>query len=89
LLLDSVLVIVVVLRYTVTKLRNLKASEVLPLDHNIYIHKVLGVTIFLLSLLHTIMHICNFSKLLKITFLESNSNRTYCTVRSTFALYVR
>ncbi len=60
LLLQSVLVFVLVLRYTITKLRNLGASSFLPLDHNIYVHKVVGISIFVYSWVHAIMHIINF-----------------------------
>ncbi len=62
LLLQSVVVFAAVLRYTITKLRNLGASRILPLDNNIYIHKVVGVSIFVYSWVHGIMHICNFCK---------------------------
>jgi hypothetical protein len=40
LLFNSTIILVLVLRYTVTKLRELGLSNVLPLDHNIYLHKV-------------------------------------------------
>ena len=62
---SSMLVIVLVLRYTITKCRNMGLTKYLPLDNNIYLHKVTGLTIFVLAWLHTIMHLCNFCKLLK------------------------
>ena len=40
LLFNSTIILVLVLRYTVTKLRELGLSNFLPLDHNIYLHKV-------------------------------------------------
>ena len=49
------------LRYTITKLRELGLSNVLPLDHNIYLHKVVGYIIFVQSLFHTVMHLINFA----------------------------
>jgi len=63
LLFNSSLILLLVHRYTVTKLRELGFSFLLPLDHNIYIHKFIGVLIFVQSWFHTIMHICNFCKL--------------------------
>lgn len=63
LLFNSSLILLLVHRYTVTKLRELGFGFFLPLDHNIYIHKFIGVLIFFQSWFHTIMHICNFCKL--------------------------
>ena len=57
LLFNSVLVLVVVLRHTITTLRNLGLSLILPLDTHIYFHKVVGRMIFFLSILHTISHL--------------------------------
>ena len=61
-LLQSVLIFVLVLRYTITKLRNMGCAAFLPLDHNIYIHKVVGITIFVYAWIHSIMHVLNFCK---------------------------
>ena len=55
------IILVLVLRYTITKLRELGLSNVLPLDHNIYLHKVVGYLIFFQSWFHTIMHLINFA----------------------------
>ncbi len=60
LLFNSIMVLIVVLRYTVTKMRDLGLSKILPLDHNIYIHKVIGILIFFQAWWHTIMHLINF-----------------------------
>lgn len=62
LLLDSVLLFLLVLRYTITKLRNAGASAFLPLDHHIYLHKVVGVLVLALAWVHSTMHFCTFSK---------------------------
>ena len=59
---SSMMVIVLVLRFTITKCRNLGLSAILPLDHNIFLHKLTGCTIFGLAWFHAIMHICNFCK---------------------------
>ena len=44
---NCTIILVLVLRYTITKLRELGLSSVLPLDHNIYLHKVVGYIIFI------------------------------------------
>lgn len=57
---DSVLILVVMLRYSITSLRNLGANAFLPLDHHIYIHKVIGVLVFAHGWIHSVMHLINF-----------------------------
>ncbi|PSN29470.1 NADPH oxidase 5 [Blattella germanica] len=49
------------LRQCITFLRTHGFSMFLPLDQHIYFHKLTGVFIFGLSVLHTIMHLSNFS----------------------------
>ena len=66
LLFNSTLILVLVLRYTITKLRELGLAIVLPLDNNIYLHKTAGWIIFLQSLFHTVMHLNNFGKKIKL-----------------------
>lgn len=60
LLFNSTMILVVVLRYTITKMRDLGLSKVLPLDHNIYVHKLIGSLLFLQAWFHTLMHLINF-----------------------------
>jgi len=60
LLFNCMMIMVVVLRYTITMLRNLGLGKFLPLDHNIYIHKIIGMLIFFQAWWHTIMHLINF-----------------------------
>ena len=60
LLFNSTLLLIFVLRYTMTTLRNMGLAACLPLDHNIAFHKKLGMVIFILSWIHTIMHLLNF-----------------------------
>ena len=62
LLFNSTMILIVVLRYTVSKMRDLGLSKILPLDHNIYIHKLIGILIFIQAWWHTIMHLINFGK---------------------------
>ena len=61
LLFNSILVLVLVLRNSITFLRQVGLSSFLPLDSNIYFHKVVGVMIFFQSAVHTVMHLANFA----------------------------
>jgi len=61
LLFNSVFIILPVLRYSISMLRKLGLASVLPLDHNIYIHKLVGVVIFVQGFVHSTMHLCNFA----------------------------
>lgn len=54
-------VLVLMLRHSLTYLRSRGLSTYLPLDNHIYLHKLTGIVISVLSLLHTIMHLFNFS----------------------------
>ena len=58
---NTVLVLALVLRNTITVLRRIGLASVLPLDHNIYLHKLVGILIFLQGLLHSVMHLTNFA----------------------------
>lgn len=55
-------VLVLMLRQTLTFLRSRGCTAFLPIDHHIYLHKLTGVLIAVYSLVHTIMHLVNFSK---------------------------
>ncbi|KAL4709502.1 hypothetical protein ACJJTC_007233 [Scirpophaga incertulas] len=54
-------ILVLMLRRSITWLRERGLSAVLPLDHHIYLHKLTGVLVAAYSALHTLMHLCNFS----------------------------
>ncbi|XP_061394612.1 uncharacterized protein LOC133330155 [Musca vetustissima] len=54
-------ILVLMLRHSLTYLRSRGLSTYLPLDNHIYLHKLTGIVISVLSLLHTIMHLFNFS----------------------------
>ena len=60
LLFNTCLVLVLVLRYSITLLRQLGLAKYLPLDHNIYFHKMVGTIIFLQGMIHSLMHLLNF-----------------------------
>eukprot|EP00092_Neocalanus_flemingeri_P018191 GFUD01019688.1.p1 GENE.GFUD01019688.1~~GFUD01019688.1.p1 ORF type:complete len:1116 (+),score=193.24 GFUD01019688.1:205-3552(+) len=61
LLFNSVLVVLLVLRNSISLLRRIGLASYLPLDNNIYLHKFVGVMMFLQASLHTIMHLSNFA----------------------------
>ncbi|KAJ6642797.1 NADPH oxidase 5, partial [Pseudolycoriella hygida] len=54
-------VLVLMLRQCITFLRTRGFGAFIPLDNHIYMHKLTGVVIAALSLIHTIMHLLNFS----------------------------
>ncbi|CAG5006751.1 unnamed protein product [Parnassius apollo] len=54
-------VLVLMLRNCITALRVRGLGSFLPLDHHIYLHKLTGVLIIIYSIVHTVMHLCNFS----------------------------
>jgi Ferric reductase like transmembrane component. len=59
---NCMFVLVLMLRHCITFLRTRGFSVFLPLDQHIYFHKMTGFFIFGYSVLHTIMHLLNFSK---------------------------
>ncbi|XP_055921877.1 NADPH oxidase 5 isoform X2 [Eupeodes corollae] len=54
-------ILVLMLRHSLTYLRSRGFSSYLPLDNHIYLHKLTGMVVSGLSIIHTIMHLCNFS----------------------------
>ena len=56
------LILVLILRHSITKLRQFGLATNLILDRHIYFHKVTGRLILVYSLLHTAMHLGNFCK---------------------------
>lgn len=61
-------VLVLMLRQTLTFLRTRGWTAFLPIDHHIYLHKLTGGLIAAYSLVHTIMHLVNFSKFFHCTY---------------------
>merc|ERR1719474_1416349 len=57
----SIIVIMLVLRNTITFLRNHGGVKYLPLDNNIYIHKIVGCLIFFFGMIHSACHFTNFA----------------------------
>ena len=60
LLFNSMLIAILILRNLITALRELGLTTILPLDNNIYIHKLVGYLIFVQAWIHSIMHLINF-----------------------------
>ncbi|XP_055539502.1 uncharacterized protein LOC129726613 [Wyeomyia smithii] len=54
-------ILVLMLRHSITFLRTRGFTAILPLDQHIYLHKLTGVLVAAYSLLHTIMHLFNFT----------------------------
>jgi hypothetical protein len=53
-------ILVLMLRHGITLLRNIGCGSFLPVDQHVYLHKVCGGVVVVLSALHTLMHIINF-----------------------------
>ena len=58
LLFNSALILVLVLRKTITLLARIGFSRILPFEHHIYIHKVAGIIIFVQRLSSTPLPTC-------------------------------
>uniref|UniRef100_A0A182IU16 Uncharacterized protein n=1 Tax=Anopheles atroparvus TaxID=41427 RepID=A0A182IU16_ANOAO len=54
-------ILVLMLRQCITFLRTRGFTAFLPLDQHIYLHKLTGVLVAVFSLVHTIMHLFNFT----------------------------
>ena len=61
---DNIFLVLMILRWTITKLRCLGLGSYMPLDNNIYLHKVVACFVFLHASIHTLAHLLNFGKLL-------------------------
>lgn len=61
--LNSMLILVLMLRHSITKLRQIGLAANLVLDRHIYFHKVTGRLISIYTVLHTAAHIGNLGEL--------------------------
>ncbi len=78
--LNSMFLLVFVLRYTITFLRKMGLIYVLPLDQHLYFHKFAGILIFVQGWFHGIMHFINFGiKSLLCTYYNIDCT-TFCKV---------
>ena len=70
---NSTFILLVVLRRGITKLRELGAAVYLPLDKNIYFHKLAGRLIFIQGICHTCAHLTNYGtyKIVKVNPLSN------------------
>ena len=60
---NSIMIMMLVIRNLITKLRELGFGSILPLDENIYAHKICGYIIFVQAWFHGIMHVLNLCKI--------------------------
>lgn len=61
--LNCSLLLLLILRRTVTRLRNSWLGQYLPCDQHVHFHKMAGWMVFFLSILHTLFHLANFVNL--------------------------
>ncbi|GFG34772.1 hypothetical protein Cfor_05500, partial [Coptotermes formosanus] len=73
---NCMFVLVLMLRQCITFLRTHGFSMILPLDQHIYFHKLAGVFIFIHSIVHTIMHLLNFSLIVVNDRVTNEANYT-------------
>ena len=59
---NSAFIAVPMLRYSLTWVRRTKMASLLPLDHAVYIHKVVAIVIVVESAIHTLAHLGNLGK---------------------------
>ncbi|KAI7692791.1 hypothetical protein SSS_10412 [Sarcoptes scabiei] len=64
---QSGLIIVLILRKSISSIRSFGLARYLPLDHYVYFHKLTGWSIAFFSLVHTVAHLYNFANLTEIT----------------------
>ncbi|CAD6241356.1 GSCOCT00002682001.3-RA-CDS [Cotesia congregata] len=57
---DCTFILILMLRQCITFLRTHGFNSILPLDHHIYLHKMVGVTIGVMAVVHTAAHLLNF-----------------------------
>ncbi|XP_066970479.1 NADPH oxidase 5-like [Macrobrachium rosenbergii] len=65
--LNCSLLLLLILRRTVTRLRNSWLGQFLPCDQHVHFHKLAGWMVFFLSILHTLFHLANFVNLSEAT----------------------
>ena len=59
---ETVLVLLFILRRSISWLRARGLEWLLPLDRHVHFHKIMGWTICAFSVVHTIGHLINFGK---------------------------
>ncbi|OTF74844.1 NADPH oxidase-like protein, partial [Euroglyphus maynei] len=64
---QSGLIIVLILRKSISYVRSFGLARYFPLDHYVYFHKLTGWSIAFFSLVHTVAHLYNFLMLTGIT----------------------
>lgn len=65
--LQNSIILILILRKSISFLRSNGFAHYLPLDHYVYFHKMTGWSIAFFSIVHTLAHLINFRILSKIT----------------------
>ncbi|MPC25224.1 NADPH oxidase 5 [Portunus trituberculatus] len=78
--LDCALLLLLILRRTVTRLRSSSVGHLLPCDQHVHFHKMAGWTVFLLSILHTLFHIANFGVCVAEVCVSASDRRVICVI---------
>ncbi|CAL4156547.1 unnamed protein product, partial [Meganyctiphanes norvegica] len=71
--LDCVLLLSLILRRSITRLRNSRLGRFFPCDSHVHFHKMAGWAVAAFSILHTIFHLANFVTLSEDTGISVNS----------------
>ena len=74
----SMFILVLMLRHSITKLREMGLAVILPLDRHIYFHKVTGRLIVVYSLIHTVAHLGNLCKASEFWYFLSKNPSKHC-----------
>ena len=74
---NSVLILLLMLRHSITWLRTTPMRYILPIDNHVTYHRNVGYTIVVLSLIHTIAHLINIGKLVMYKLHIFNLSLTY------------
>lgn len=80
LMFNTILSVMLILRYCITFLRRMGLAHKFPLDQNIYFHMLVGWFIFVQAWIHTIAHLINFGKSLPAPVQMSLWDHLNCTL---------
>ena len=65
---NSAMILIPMLRYSLTWLRTTRASRFLPLDNMLSIHKLVGIVTALFGVVHVAAHLGNLGKLVYLDY---------------------
>ena len=78
---NSAMLLIFILRYTITIMRKIGLASTLPLDHNVYLHKFTGVLIFI--------QVCILSNTLKLLLKFQHNNRNMLGDHSNMTEFIK